>query len=190
MFKNNSEKLCTLSCQYYKAYLHLRKINDANLKYPMITNIIFSCELVLKSLLSTLGVKFQNIHDLKKLFSNLPQKLQSEITQSIDKSDMAHKDFGQIFIQINKLQESFTRLDEEALVYFHQLNIYLEEIKTNGYFLASLKYNHNAYTAHRYLENSNFYNISFSVVFIDTIAKILKEKYDIKPLGFEYFKVC
>ena len=57
----------------------INDINKMDLLTPMITSIIFSCELYMKILLIYYEIKIENIHSLSSLFNKLPKSLKNEM---------------------------------------------------------------------------------------------------------------
>lgn len=84
--KYNLDKIYKEALGFRKTYdilnenaINIFNINEIDYLTPMITSIIFSCELYLKLLLVYLKIDFKREHSLDALFKLLPEELQTEI---------------------------------------------------------------------------------------------------------------
>lgn len=83
--KQDHRKLCKSFYDLASLYFEVARHTSLNFKWEPVTlsNAAFSCELFLKSLLYGFETKFNNIHELERLFKLLPTDVQDYIAQNI-----------------------------------------------------------------------------------------------------------
>ena len=80
--KHLSKSFYNLAKEYYDASWTLL-VSNSSLMSVILTNISFSCELFLKSILYYYEIDFKNTHGLEKLFKMLPPDISEIISKTI-----------------------------------------------------------------------------------------------------------